>query len=230
MAADEQLPPESEEDIDFQAELDGLIDEALTREVDEELAGKIHDAAVGAMRANATFSWDLRTPDIQYLIDRCPFLQIVDTKVVTDPPPEPEFTTLKSGWTLYDYGNALSCSPGLYLYAGGDFRMRVAGEEDDGDEGAIINPGKGTLINQIYETAIEMVEIADDRAWEGLLIVDGQELMKWAAWVEAYDRGFHIYGYEPGDKAFAKRRRIRRTVKEEEEIRRVIQRRMGLSR
>lgn len=206
------------------SELDGLIQQAMTQDIDEELAEKIHQAALHALRERSVFDWDLRASDIQYLVDHCPYLQIVDTKVVTDPPVEPSFITLKSGWTLYDYGNAMSTSPGLYLFGGGDFQVPLA--EGEGG-GGIVNPGKGTLVNQIYRSAVEMVEIADERAWEGLLIVDGHELMKWAAWLEAYDRGFRIYGYEPTEKDFAKRRRIRRSLTEEEALRRTIQKRLS---
>ncbi|MDF1654186.1 MAG: hypothetical protein P1U34_03650 [Coxiellaceae bacterium] len=173
------------------------------------------------------FLWDIKPLDILYLFDKFPFLQIVDTRVEVDPPAEPAFITVpSSGWTVYDYGNAMSASPGLLLWGGGDFTIPEEGEKG----GDIVNPGKGTIVNQAYETAVEMIRIADERGWEGLLIVDGHPLMQWAAWVEAYDRGFVIEGFEPNETDFAKRRRIRRSKSEEDALRRVIQQRLSMGR
>lgn len=164
------------------------------------------------------FAWNIKPQDILYLLRRYPFLQVVDTKVnVEAPDDEPAFITSSSGWTIYDYGNALSASPGLYLFAGGDYTIPVDGDSSSG--GDIINPGKGTIVKQAFDTALDMVKIADDRLWEGLLIVDGDPLMQWAAWAEAYDRGFVIEGFNPGEADFQKRELIRRSEEQIQELR-----------
>ncbi|MDF1759998.1 MAG: hypothetical protein P1U40_05645 [Coxiellaceae bacterium] len=196
---------------------DGLDLTDEQRAMLDEIAAVADQAGVDDPRL---FLWDIKPLDILYLFDKFPFLQIVDTRVEVDPPTEPAFITAdRSGWTIYDYGNAMSASPGLLLWGGGDFTIPEEGEKG----GEIINPGKGTIVNQAYETAVEMIRIADERGWEGLLIVDGHPLMQWAAWVEAYDRGFVVEGFEPSEKDFAKRRLIRRNKEDEEQLRRKIQ-------
>ena len=204
-------------------------DDQLGGELNDEQHQMLQDIQQVAEEAGiddpGLFLWDIRPIDILHLFDKFPFLQIVDTRVEVDPPAEPQFISCDgSGWTIYDYGNAMSTSPGLLLWGGGDFSMPLEGDDAGGE---IINPGKGTIVNQAYETAVEMIRLADERGWEGLLIVDGHPLMQWAAWVEAYDRGFVIEGYEPNETDYAKRRRIRRSKEEEQQLRKVIQQRMS---
>ena len=58
---------------------------------------------------------DISPEEIQYLLDLCPFLQIVDTVlhyVGDDQPPEVQFIKARTGWTILDYGDAMSSSPG----------------------------------------------------------------------------------------------------------------------
>lgn len=203
----DQLPPEDDE-------LDSVDD----------MMDRLDEAGIDV---DKTFLWDVHPTDILYLFNQFPFLQIVDTRIEVAPPPEPEFITAdRSGWTIYDYGNAMSSSRGLMLWGGGDFAIP---EDAGAPEGRVINPGHGTVVNQAYETAIEMIRIADERGWEGLLIVDGHPLMQWAAWVEAYDRGFIIEGYEPTDYDFEKRHRIRRKKEEDDQLRQKVQERLKKS-
>jgi hypothetical protein len=199
-----------------------MSDEAPEQPEEADLRDEIEEAAerVG-VTFPPTFLWDINPHDILHLLNKSPFLQIVDTKVNLDAPEEePELILSESGWQIYDYGNALSTSPGLLLFGGGDFRMPTDEDDDDaGSGGGIVNPGKGTLVNQAFLTAVDMVRIADERLWEGLMIVDGNPQMQWAAWAEAYDRGFVVEGYEVTDKDYEKRRRIRRTEEEVIELR-----------
>lgn len=157
--------------------------------------------------------------EILWLLDHCPFLQLVDTKIsVGAEEPDPQFITAKSGWTIHDYGNAFSTSPGLLLFGGGDYTYKHNRDKDDKEGGTIINPGHGTLANQIFMTASEMIDIAIARSWEGVLIVDGHPSMQWAAWVEGYDKGLYVEGYEPDANDFAKRKRLRRSSEELDQL------------
>lgn len=211
-------------DVDTSEELAKL--EAFGQELDDMQATLDRIESEG-IDLKPTFLWDLKPSDIKYLYNKFPYLQVVDTRVEVSPPPNPTFIKADpSGWTIFDYGNAMCASPGLLLWGGGDFSIETEGDPST----QVINAGKGTLVNQAYETAIEMIRIADERGWEGLLIVDGHPLMKWAAWVEAYDRGFVIEGYEPLDGDFERRHKLRRKKEEEEELRQKVQARLQSSR
>ncbi len=159
------------------------------------------------------------TPEeIQYLLDHCPFLQIVSSNVV-DPLAEPVFFTAQSGWVVHNYGDAMSSSPGHLLFGGGDFRMRASDEEDDGDDGGVINPGKGTVWKQAFDTAAEMVELAKQLGWKGVQIIDGHPAMKWAAWMKASDERLGVDGYTPSERELAKRARVKRSEVDDHKLR-----------
>ena len=132
---------------------------------------------------------DITPDEIQYLLDMCPFLQIVDTVVqyVEEMPPEVQFVQARSGWTILDYGDAMSSSPGERILGMAEYHRK-----DEDDEG-----GQGTIWNQAFITATEMVEIAKSRGWHGIQIVDGHRIMKRAAWIKALAAGLSVSGFEP---------------------------------
>jgi len=137
------------------------------------------------------------TPEeIQYLLDRCPFLQIVGPEMALEKE-EVKIIQSESGWDIHDYGDALSSSPGKYLMGGGNFRVYFGDEEDEGGGGDVINPGKGTIVNQAWLTASDMMLIAQQRGWQFVTIIDGHHLMKRAAWIKAGELGITIDGFEP---------------------------------
>lgn len=133
--------------------------------------------------------------EVLYLLNHCPFLQITNTEMSLD---DKEFKLIEShsGWDIHDYGDALSSSPGKFLYGGGYFRIHVDGEEDEGGSG-IVNPGKGTIVKQAFDTAFDMIEIAKANGWAGVHIVDGHPLMKRAAWIKGQELGIKIENFEP---------------------------------
>jgi hypothetical protein len=223
--SDDTESNELENEAEDQSEATQNFDDISEDDLTEELIEAAKSVGINLPRQ---FLWDINAHDVLYLLNRCPYLQIVDTKVsVTEPEEEPRIILAESGWNIYDYGNALSTSPGLLLFAGGNFKIPVEDDDDSGDGGGIVNPGKGTIFNQAFTTALEMIRIADERLWEGLLIVDGHPLMQWAAWAEAYDRGFVVEGYTPTEKDYAKRQRIRRTEQEVIELRESLRLRAG---
>ncbi len=153
---------------------------------------------------------EIRAEDIQYLLDHCPFLQIVGPEIALDTQTV-KLISSQSGWDIHDYGDALSSSPGRFIFGGGDFRIN----EDEGDEdgGGIVNPGKGTVVNQAWVTASDMLLMAYERGWSFVTLVDGHAVMKRAAWVRAVELGITIQGFEPSQKD----RRIRDRVIESSE-------------
>lgn len=149
--------------------------------------------------------------DVLYLLDQCPFLQITDTGLHTaqDLPPL-KIVTAKSGWKIHDYGNALSSSPGEWMFGNPRARRtRIDGakKSDEGGEGG--GSGVGTLVNQAVMTVFDMIELTREHGWAGIRLVDGHPLMAWAAWMYGLDSGFEIEGYSPTAKDIAKRRRIK---------------------
>lgn len=168
---------------------------------------------------NPRIDWRKRinVSDVLYLLDRCPFLQMVDGGSAPQSTEKLNIITGKSGWKIHDYKDAMSSSPGLLLFGGGNFKIRLPEEEDEGGEGGgIINPGKGTIINQSVVTAFEMVELAQLYGWAKIKLIDGHPLMMWAAWMQALDAGIEISGFEPSEHDYGKRRRIKRSRSEEQ--------------
>lgn len=135
--------------------------------------------------------------DILYLVNRCPFLQIVSLSEV-ESFTKPKFIIAKSGWVIHHYGEAMSSSPGPLLF--GD----VSNRNDNG-------VGKGTLVRQAFDTATDMILLAQRSGWSGVRVVDGHAMMIWAAWMQASDNDFLLEGYEPDKKAYEKRKRVKRS-------------------
>lgn len=154
------------------------------------------------------------TPEeIQYLLAHWPFLQMVSTGG-TPSLDEPQFYTAKSNWVIHLYGDAMSSSPGELLIGGGDYRVLLGEAETAGE---LINPGKGTIWKQAFDTAQKMIELAQQKfQWPGVNIVDGHPVMKWAAWMKAMDDGFPFEGYQPSENDYAKRERIKRSEVEDQ--------------
>lgn len=148
---------------------------------------------------------DISPEEIQYLLDHCPFLQIVDTVLhytEDEQPPEVQFIDAESGWQIFDYGDAMSASPGNKILGLETFKRQA--DDDDGGKGG----GKGTIRNQAFLTAVEMVAIAKARGWQGIQIVDGNHLMKRAAWIKASQAGLSVSGFDASEHDKAVRDRV----------------------
>lgn len=139
---------------------------------------------------------EISPEEVQYLLDHCPFLQIVGPEMALE---KEAFKLIQSesGWDIHDYGDALSSSPGRFIFGGGNFRIHLDDEDEEGGGGDVINPGKGTVVNQAWVTAGEMMTIAHERGWNFITIVDGHRIMKRAAWIKATELGITVDGFEP---------------------------------
>lgn len=138
---------------------------------------------------------EITPEEIQYLLDHCPFLQIVGPEMALEKQ-DVKLIQSESGWDIHDYGDALSSSPGRFVFGGGNFRINLD-EEDEGGGGDVINPGKGTIVNQAWITASDMMLIAQEKGWKFVTIVDGHRIMKRAAWIKAEELGIILDGFEP---------------------------------
>jgi hypothetical protein len=174
------------------------------------------DAVSEKLKIDVNVLRDISPEEIQYLLDCCPFLQIVDTVLhyIDEEPPEVQFIDAKSGWKVFDYGDAMSSSPGEMILGMGEYR-RVLSGEDGGDEGG---GGKGTIWNQAFMTASEMVEIAQQRGWKGIQIIDGHRVMKRGAWITALSAGLPVVGFEPTAEDDKVRKRVDMSASEIEAL------------
>lgn len=158
-------------------------------------------------------SWwdeDLRPEEIAYLVDHCPYLQMVDgdNKVEFQ---AVQLKTAKTGWTLHDFVGAISSSPGLVLFreqmtlgawqAKSDLPQASEEEGDDGGsgEGDFI-PGPGSIWHQAFQTCFEMVAMAKEYGWGSVYLYQGHPYMIRSAWIAAtYEFGLATLGFEPSD-------------------------------
>ena len=157
--------------------------------------------------------------EVEYLKNQMPFLQLINIEFDEDNMHEPRLIKARSGWIIHDYQEALSSSPGEKLWS--TTRKALDAEEQDqgGDEGG------GTIINQAYETAIQMIEIAQELGWLGISIVDGHRVMQMAAWIAATEANIAKHGFEPTAEEEKKIKRILRGEAEVDYIRQVRSRR-----
>jgi hypothetical protein len=162
--------------------------------------------------------------DIQYILDRWPFLEIKNPDAdQEDKEAEVEFFTAMSGWLIHDYGDVIASSPGMFLFGGGYYYVDW-GDDDEGSEAGplitrgIVNPKKGTIINQMFLTGMDMVNLAIHRQWKTIQIVDGHPRMKWAAWIQARKYSLKVVGYKPTEKEIKKALLLEKTREEMDKL------------
>jgi len=180
-----------------------------------EVISKLDKVAEKAGLKQIDWERPIAESDIQYILDHWPFLQIGKPEATEEDKNEVEFFTAMSGWLIHDYGDVISSSPGMYLFGGGYYYIDWEDEEDDGggDIGelarrGIVNPGKGTIINQMFWTAIDMVNLAIHRKWKGVHIIGGHPRMQWAAWIQAQKHNLTVTGYTPSEEDIQKAKRL----------------------
>lgn len=132
-----------------------------------------------AEKLNVDIDWlrEISPQEILYLVDRCPFLQIVtaDPEIYGQ---EVEILSAKTDWKIHFYGDAMSSSPGELL-----FNEAIH--------------GKGTIFKQAWDTSVEMLEIARDHQWKNITAADGHPLMLRALWINAEKMGLNVIGFTP---------------------------------
>ncbi len=137
----------------------------------------------------------LEPKHLLYLLKQCPFLHLRSTEsnLPNDMQLEVQLFTLpNTNWTVQDYGGKiLLSSAGSFLFADAEYLSKV-------------NPGKGTLDNQAFNTARDLIKlIKASYHWPGIEIVDGSALMIRGAWIEANNQqipvSFKQAHQEPND-------------------------------
>lgn len=195
---------------EFLAAQEGLLDGLIDPEWEKTLE------RLGLEEADVT---GVSLDDILYLAKRWQFLQVVDSGGDHKPYAKPKRIQAKSGWTIVDYGDAMSTSPGRYIFGRG--YVPFYDDDEEGGGGAALF-GKGTIIKQAFDSACEIIQLAQEAGWKGVQVVDGHPDMQRAAWVEAVRIGVRLEGYIPDVPAELVRRRIAMSEAEMESVRREV--------
>ncbi len=167
--------------------------------------------AEGLVAPNIDINRPVTPSDVAYLVSRCPFIQILNIDATFENFTQVRFITAKSGWTIQDLDDGLCTSVGPFLFGGSDAPI-ITNDDSNVDDmrKKFVNAGKGTVINQAFETAQEMVELVATRWKGGIEIIAGTDLMRWAIWVCAMDRKMKLLGFEPKEEDEKKRARLNR--------------------
>lgn len=166
--------------------------------------------AEGIMAPNIDVTRPITASDIEYIASRCPYIQILNIDATFENYTKVQFITAKSGWTIQDLDDGLCSSVGPFLFGGSDEPLNVNDSNGCETRKKFVNPGKGTVINQAFETAQEMVELVRDRWKGGIEIIAGSDLMKWALWVAAMEHKMKLIGFEAKEADEKKRARLTR--------------------
>lgn len=148
--------------------------------------------------------WDrpVSPKEVQYFLDRWPFVQLLSTNELPVLP-QVEQRTAPTGWVILNYGDAMASSPGRHLFGH---------HEDDQGGGEGEPPRHGTIWRQTFETAEHMVALAQQLGWQGVHVVDGHPMMEWAVWMAALDRDLVVTGFEPEPEDYDRRARVKRSA------------------
>ncbi|MFA6409706.1 MAG: hypothetical protein WCW01_05990 [Gammaproteobacteria bacterium] len=189
--------------------------------------------ASGLSLPSADVFRNVTSEDVANLLNLYPFLQMVSTTALFVGGMVPSFVKSRSGWTIHDYGDAMSSSLGYDLYKAGEYtdmalldklfaenleaeqRRKTRESNEDkteqasGEDVNVEAKPLGTIVKQAYDTASEMVEIAYYKGWKGIQIIAGSPVMQWAAWSAAQDYELEVLGFTPDKIAELKRRRVK---------------------
>ncbi len=164
------------------------------------------DRAIGMDIPAIDWSKPIRHEDVLYLLRLYPYVQIISSNPQWEETIIPQFRRAGSGWLIHDYGQAMSSSPGPYLYGPGNPELGEAKEREGGEGGG----GFFSVTIQGLITAEAMIIWAMEKGWPGVEIISGTEFMKWAIWMVTQDRNYPSLGFEPSEVDKAKHERIRR--------------------
>jgi hypothetical protein len=151
---------------------------------------------------------------IAYLRERYPYLQMISMNAKFEESVIPKFKKSPCGWLIHDYGQAMSSSPGPYLYGPGNPDLQEDEKSSGAAEGS--GTGDGTLVRQTVDTARAMIEFAIEKGWPGVEIISGSELMQWGAWLAAQEKNYPLTGYAPSAEEQRKFDRIKSLRSERE--------------
>ncbi len=147
--------------------------------------------------------------DVEYLLKYCPYIQILNIDATFEHYTKVHFIRARTGWIIQDLDDGLCTSIGAFMYGGTDSPSLEDLDTKDPDLlKKFVNMGKGTIVNQAFDTAHEMIELIKSRWKGGIEIIAGTDLMKWAIWAVAEEYKIKVVGYTATEEDKKKRARI----------------------
>lgn len=192
----------------------------------EQQAAQIQQEAMQSI-----FNQELKPRQIAEMLALYPYLQIVNGRMDYDALKPVERVSAESGWSISDFGEALTTSCPLFQSKSHDVLFMdeddmdedeqggtgggegEQGSEDEEEEyetyqGPIVKEGVGTVKAQAHNTALEMIAMAAERGWEGVVMVGGDDLMKRSAWIGCELHSLSYGGYTADDSSWKQFDRI----------------------
>ena len=120
---------------------------------------------------------------------------------VFEPVGEPTLVRASSGWLIYDYGNFMIASAGLFAYGYHPDALKQKAINDDDEGGKRGRDARdysrtGTIVQQIVDTSKDMLGLVQQR-WPAAKMVAGYPGMQRMAWVVATLNNYPIVDFEP---------------------------------
>jgi len=163
--------------------------------------------------------------DFYYLLGRYPYLEFSHIEATHYPTTPPNIVTASTGWKIHQYDELMISSQSALLsllltgidlsHAGVEtlikeeqremrkrMRAKAKGEplaEDESDKGGSEGriPPVGTIVNQFFTTALEMVGLVRGANWPGIRLIRGYYPMQRAAWIACENQNLTCEGFEP---------------------------------
>ena len=142
----------------------------------------------------------ITSENIEYLLNLYPYIQIISTTAVFAEPVDVKFITIENGWTVQDYEEAMCVSIGKNLYMGGEYHSLYDNKSEE---------KHGTVTWQAINAAIKMAEMAQEKGWPGINIIDGTPIMCFTIWQAATSLGMTVEGFTPSKEDNDKAQRIK---------------------
>jgi|GEM_PF-3751405 len=167
--------------------------------------------------------------DVIYLLNRHPFIQIINPHGYFSEDLTPQVTDSPTGWKIIRYGNDIICSSlGRFILDDGNeplfMKSIIDGTTDseDIDKQPMSPPGKGTIIKQTHDVTVEIINLALNSKWNAVELVDGSPLFKQMLWLICEEKGLNLKGYEPNEELKSKAKleeeqRRKKSVAQQEE-------------
>ncbi len=141
--------------------------------------------------------------DVEYLQKIHAYLAITNPeRPMFEPEGEAAIWRSTSGWLIYDYGNYIVTSSGIFAYGyhPDSLKQKAINDLPDDDKGGrrrkIDYNQTGTITQQIVDTSRDVLTLAQQR-WPSAQMVEGYPNMRRMAWVIATLNDFTIEGFNP---------------------------------
>ena len=113
--------------------------------------------------------------DIKYICNNFyPFLQVINSDAVFSEETKVNFVPASTGWTIHDYGEAISTS---------------APKNSDGNSRILAQ----------YQTMADVATLIAAKRWAAVELISGTQKMQSFLWIELKRYDLELKGYEPSD-------------------------------